>query len=131
MLTLSSLLNAVNKEIEATAVCNQAVTLAESILASHDEDTPDADKKRVSQLYMEFLKVQYNTFGSKKLMMDQFTICKKLVEFSQKVFGDASEELADSKYLLSKSQYTMGETDESLHLVREAINIQMTKELNT
>jgi len=57
MLTLTSLLNAVNKDIEATACCKEAVVITEAILAGHDEETPAADKKRVSQLYMEFLKV--------------------------------------------------------------------------
>ena len=60
MLTLSSLLNALNKDIEATIVGNEAMSICKSVLEGHDEHTPETEKRRIAMLNMEFLKVQYN-----------------------------------------------------------------------
>ena len=62
-----------------------------------------------------------------KLLFEQHSTAKELVELTKEAFGDRSDEFSDALYLLAKTQLALGESESSLDLIRQAIRIEINK----
>lgn len=60
MLTLTSLLTALNKFDEAIENCKEAIKICEFILTTV---TKDFDRIRISTLFVEYMKMAYSIYG--------------------------------------------------------------------
>ena len=112
-----------NQTEDALERCKQGMKICKHALEN------GSTKDDLAQLYCDLMKQALELYSELKLTLDQNIIASSYVQFTEKAFGEKSNEKALALYQLSRAKFALEEKDQALELIREATRIKRGKVL--